>query len=137
MTRKNESGNDSGPSFTASQLKSIRGALLARREQLVQQQNSQLSALRSADRHHIADLEEMSGDSSDADSLCAIVDLGASNIDQIDSALEKIAAGTYGRCEDCGGAIAPARLEFLPFARLCIDCQRQADVTSSLVDRVE
>jgi DnaK suppressor protein len=41
---------------------------------------------------------------------------------QIDEALEKIEAGTYGICERCHKPIAPARLEALPYATLCIDC---------------
>ena len=41
---------------------------------------------------------------------------------EIDVALTKLEAGTYGHCESCGGPIADARLEAMPAARLCIDC---------------
>lgn len=34
--------------------------------------------------------------------------------------------GTYGRCEECGGVIAPARLQARPQARTCIGCARLA-----------
>jgi len=44
------------------------------------------------------------------------------NLAEIEAALEKLEAGTYGQCEDCGQAIAPARLEAMPSARLCITC---------------
>ena len=44
----------------------------------------------------------------------------------IDAALARIDSGTYGACTSCGNAIAPERLEALPWAALCIDCQRQA-----------
>jgi DnaK suppressor protein len=40
------------------------------------------------------------------------------------SALKKIDEGSFGTCERCGEAIAEKRLEALPFARYCIDCQR-------------
>jgi len=40
----------------------------------------------------------------------------------IDAALGKLEAGVYGRCESCGDEIAPARLEAMPAARLCITC---------------
>jgi DnaK suppressor protein len=46
---------------------------------------------------------------------------------QIDAALERLDEGTYGNCQSCGQAIAPERLEALPWAALCIDCQRRAD----------
>ena len=40
------------------------------------------------------------------------------------AALQKIDDGSFGNCERCGEAIADKRLEALPFARYCIDCQR-------------
>src|SRR5512145_2825585 len=40
------------------------------------------------------------------------------------SALQKIDDGSFGSCERCGEDIAEKRLEALPFARYCIDCQR-------------
>jgi RNA polymerase-binding transcription factor len=40
----------------------------------------------------------------------------------IDNALAKLEAGTYGVCEQCGGPIGEARLEAMPAARLCITC---------------
>ena len=40
----------------------------------------------------------------------------------VDDALAKLDAGTYGACESCGAAIAGPRLEAMPAARLCIEC---------------
>src|SRR5436190_24251149 len=40
------------------------------------------------------------------------------------AALQKIDNGSFGECERCGEAIADKRLEALPFARYCIDCER-------------
>jgi DnaK suppressor protein len=40
------------------------------------------------------------------------------------AALHKIDEGSFGSCERCGEGIAEKRLEALPFARYCIDCQR-------------
>ena len=45
-----------------------------------------------------------------------------SELDEVEHALAKLENGTYGRCEDCGAAIAPARLEAMPSARFCITC---------------
>ena len=41
----------------------------------------------------------------------------------IESALVKIEAGKYGRCEVCGKPIEPARLAVLPQARRCMNCK--------------
>ena len=40
------------------------------------------------------------------------------------AALERIDSGAFGDCERCAESIAEKRLEALPFARYCIDCQR-------------
>jgi DnaK suppressor protein len=39
-------------------------------------------------------------------------------------ALAKLEEGTYGRCDRCGGQIAPGRLGAAPESSLCIDCAR-------------
>ncbi len=44
-------------------------------------------------------------------------------IEQIDAAVEKIHAGTYGQCEKCGTAIPKERLKALPYAALCVKCK--------------
>ena len=41
---------------------------------------------------------------------------------EVEAAIERLAAGTYGVCEQCGQPIAPARLEARPAARTCIGC---------------
>lgn len=41
---------------------------------------------------------------------------------EIDAALERLEAGTYGICVRCGRPIAPARLDARPAAPTCIDC---------------
>ncbi len=44
-------------------------------------------------------------------------------IDEIDRALRKLDAGTYGVCEQCGQPIPQARLKALPYAALCVSCK--------------
>jgi RNA polymerase-binding protein DksA len=43
---------------------------------------------------------------------------------EVVAALERLDAGTYGTCTRCGRAVAPERLEAIPWAAHCIDCQR-------------
>ncbi len=43
---------------------------------------------------------------------------------EIDAALERIEAGTYGTCASCGKPIGEERLEALPWTDLCIDCAK-------------
>jgi DnaK suppressor protein len=49
-------------------------------------------------------------------------------IGKVQEALARIDAGTFGRCESCGGVIAPARLRARPVTTLCIECKREAEL---------
>ncbi len=49
------------------------------------------------------------------------------DIDEIDHALERIAAGTYGQCETCGRPIPIERLEARPSATFCVEHQRERE----------
>jgi DnaK suppressor protein len=42
---------------------------------------------------------------------------------EVEHALKKFEEGTYGRCDNCGQPIDPARLEALPQANLCLRCK--------------
>jgi DnaK suppressor protein len=47
---------------------------------------------------------------------------------QLQAAVDRLANGTYGACERCGGKIHPDRIAVLPDTRLCIRCaQKEAD----------
>ncbi|KPK27310.1 MAG: hypothetical protein AMJ61_06140 [Desulfobacterales bacterium SG8_35_2] len=54
-------------------------------------------------------------------------DLEKQEIEDIDLALTKMAAATYGVCEKCRKTISPKRLETLPATRLCKRCARAAE----------
>ena len=56
----------------------------------------------------------------------ALRDHNEQHLEAVDAAIARLDAGTYGRCTACGKPIAAERLEALPWAALCIDCQRAA-----------
>ena len=62
--------------------------------------------------------------SSSATSPCATTT--GQHLAAVDAALARLDAGTYGTCTTCGKPIGAERLEALPWAALCIDCQRAA-----------
>lgn len=43
----------------------------------------------------------------------------------IDEALQRIENGTFGTCRDCGEPIAEARLNAIPWTRVCISCKEK------------
>lgn len=54
--------------------------------------------------------------------VVAVLELGRRRLDEIDAALRRIAAGSYGRCESCGREISAERLAARPSAAACIRC---------------
>ena len=41
---------------------------------------------------------------------------------EVEAAIARLRDGAYGSCDQCGGAISPARLEAMPAARRCMTC---------------
>lgn len=58
------------------------------------------------------------------DTLVRLLD---QNREQVERALERIAEGKYGECEDCNATIPTERLRFRPEATRCVDCQGRWD----------
>jgi DnaK suppressor protein len=52
----------------------------------------------------------------------ALLEQAEANVAEIDAALERLADGSYGRCQSCEQAIGVARLEALPMTPICVSC---------------
>lgn len=48
-------------------------------------------------------------------------------LEQVHEALDRINAGTFGRCQECSEPIARPRLQALPYTRHCIQCARELE----------
>jgi len=48
-------------------------------------------------------------------------------LQQVERALARLDAGTYGRCESCGAAIPKARLQAFPRVTLCVSCKQREE----------
>lgn len=55
--------------------------------------------------------------------VMGIVDNLATMLADVEAALERVEAGSYGRCESCNADIGAARMEFRPTSRYCVDCK--------------
>lgn len=85
-----------------------------------------------------ANITERARDSEDDSFADLIVDTNLAEMDRdvselrmIDSALQRISAGTYGICVSCDQPIPTARLEAEPTAQRCIACQERYEKTHS------
>ena len=60
--------------------------------------------------------------SSEWSRLTGLLDAARLGLQQIDDAIERLDAGTYGICASCKNPIPVERLEARPFAELCVKC---------------
>lgn len=74
---------------------------------------------------HMADVGT---DNYERDIMIELIQNGEESVRNIDTALEKIEEGAYGVCELCAKRINKERLKAVPYAKLCIDCQREEEV---------
>lgn len=54
----------------------------------------------------------------------ALRDRNQQHLEQVEAALQRLDEGTFGDCVRCGRTIPPERLDAIPWAAHCIDCQR-------------
>jgi DnaK suppressor protein len=113
------------PSRSARAKGRFKEALLAERERL----RARLRALDATGETDgsVQDSIDAATDASIRDVLQGLATNETDQLRRVENALEKIAKGTYGRCEGCGGPIEIARLEALPFAVHCVACQRKEE----------
>jgi len=68
---------------------------------------------------HLADL---GSDNFEQELTLSLVGSEKVALDKIDFALQRIADGNYGTCEDCGKKIPEPRLEAIPYTTVCVQC---------------
>ena len=102
--------------------------LLARRSELRKRLGLELEELAHV-KHSSAsgDAADAAFDSSGEEIASTLAELESKELAQIERALRRLKAGTYGKCEVCGLTIPVARLNALPFSTLCVKCQRELE----------
>jgi len=78
----------------------------------------------SAFTDHPADI---SAESDEREKMATLLSRETELLKELDTALERVRAGAYGKCEGCGADISPARLQALPFATCCVKCQTETE----------
>lgn len=106
----------------ARELSRFRRILLQKRRALFAEVEKVETGLRQIAEDREPELEETAQEERSARVLARLDDRGMSELDEIDGALARIEARTYGQCASCGGAIPVARLEALPAAPSCLNC---------------
>ena len=117
----------------------LRKSLIHKREEIVREVKSEISKYIKGETRQLVDTALDDGDWSVVDLSEDIsfkhMSTHRENLLKIDEALRKLSEGTYGICEECGEEISKARLQILPFAIYCTDCQERREQLEEITRR--
>jgi len=105
----------------------LRELLIKRRDALRKALAGDLSLLKSLRDQGGGDVVDAALDAAQDEISSQLAEVESRELAQIELALVQMRSGTYGQCDICGGKIPLARLNALPYATNCINCQRAAE----------
>ena len=108
-------------------LEAARENLLAMKQKLLGEIDSELRAEREGNKDEGMDTYDLASEERDREINFILSDRERVKLPQIDEALERLDDGNYGVCESCGLEIGEERLTAMPFSRLCRDCQQDQE----------
>jgi DnaK suppressor protein len=118
-------------------LLNLRTILIRRRDALRSALAGDLSLLKELRSESPGDVVDAAYDSAQDEISSQLAEVESRELASIENALERMKAGKYGVCEVCNGKIPMARLNALPYATMCIDCQRDLERTGGSMRREE
>ena len=105
--------------------------LLSTRQELLQritaQRGGAVSRVDMAAEHDVRASDARAQATTEINEEFAMNEHETAELAAIDAALERLAQGLYGQCQDCGVSIPEARLAAYPMALRCIGCQTLAE----------
>ncbi|HPF38183.1 MAG TPA: TraR/DksA C4-type zinc finger protein [Phycisphaerae bacterium] len=110
------------PAFDAEFLKQVRESLTDERRSLLSMMQSTQQQLAGRDTG-LADLSDIASGGFEDELAIGLMASEAATLEKIDDAIRRIDDGSYGICMDCEKPIPKKRLEFLPFAQRCMECE--------------
>jgi len=115
----------------------MRQILLKRRDALRRALAGDLSLLRELRTESGGDIADFALDSVQDEISSQLAEIESRELARIEKALQRMDEGLYGICEYCGCSIPMARLKVLPYATLCVKCQREAELEGEAQERRE
>lgn len=91
---------------------------------LTEDQQRRLESARDVGDQALMDLERELG--------ISLMEMRNRRRQSIDEALTRLHEGTYGICAECGVEISEKRLQAVPFAKLCVECQSRAELLEKI-----
>lgn len=107
--------------------KEMKAVLVQRREALCQALAGDDSLLRQMNQNSGGDVIDFACDSAFGELSSQLAEVASRELANVEIALQHLNSGRYGLCENCGTNIPVARLQALPYATTCINCQRESE----------
>ncbi|MCO6045491.1 TraR/DksA family transcriptional regulator [Aeoliella sp. ICT_H6.2] len=108
-------------------IQKMREVLVKRRDALRRALAGDLSLLKQLREQSGSDVVDAALDAAQDEISSQLAEVESRELANIERALDSMRQGTYGNCEICSAKIPLARLQALPYATMCIDCQRAAE----------
>ena len=109
------------------QYKALRERLQKQRDEILDMYKQDLKAGQESADDGTEDIVDRANNAYNRELMFSLSDAERTTLLQIENALHRMDEGTYGRCSNCGQTINVLRLEAVPWARFCIDCQELAE----------
>ena len=97
--------------------------LLKEREQIIGEVKQIRESSQEMGQDGIQDIGDEAANIYNKQILLSLNENERSRLQEVDEALDRIANGTYGTCEECGGPIGLKRLEARSVAKYCLPCK--------------
>lgn len=109
----------------------LKKLLIQRREEIVREAKAEIAKYIKGEATQLVETALDDGDWSvidlSADINLRLLETHRESLLKIDESLRKLREGSYGICEDCSGEISAERLNVMPFAIFCRDCQERRE----------
>jgi DnaK suppressor protein len=108
-------------------LDALREKLVQHRNQIMDLYRQDLRAGKEAADEGSDDIVDRANNSYNREFMFLLSDSERQTLHLVERALARMEKGNYGACRNCGREIGPPRLQAVPWARYCIDCQELAE----------
>ena len=109
-------------------IQKIKQVLVNRRNALRKSVTGQLDLPKRDEAQTVGDEIDAAVESAQGELLSQLAAAESRELQRINVALERVSSGSYGICEECNKNIPLARLQAVPYATLCIKCQREMEL---------
>ncbi len=110
----------------------MRQILITRRDALRKALSGDLSLLKELRAQASGDVVDFALDSVQDEINSQLAEVESRELSYIEAALGKMREGSYGKCEGCNDSIPLVRLQALPYASYCINCQQELEKSGEI-----